>query len=102
VLVDEQKDSETVKESKKFEKMLDDHKRLLYLDWKNGHKKLGSTLELLQWKVANGVTNKGFEEILEIIKNMLPEGNELPSTPYKAKKVVCPSWIGSTEDSCIS
>ena len=35
---------------------------------------------MLLWKAANGVTDK----------NMLPEGNELPSTTYKAKKVVCP------------
>jgi hypothetical protein len=42
---------------------------------------------LLQWKAANGVTDKGFEELLGIIKNMLPEGNELPLTTYKAKKL---------------
>jgi hypothetical protein len=51
---------------------------------------LGITLELLQLKVANGITDKGFEELLGIIKNMLPEGNELPSTTYEAKKIVCP------------
>jgi hypothetical protein len=50
---------------------------------------LGITLELLQWKVANVITDKGFEELLGIIKSMLLEGNELPSTTYKAKKVVC-------------
>jgi hypothetical protein len=41
-------------------------------------------------KAANGITDKGFEELLGIIKNMLPEGNELPSTIYKAKMVVFP------------
>ena len=51
---------------------------------------MGTTLELLQWKAANGVTDKGFEELLVIVKNMLPEGNVLPSSTYKAKKVVCP------------
>ena len=39
VLVDSQRDSETLKESKKFEKMLEDHKKLLYLDCKQGHLK---------------------------------------------------------------
>jgi hypothetical protein len=90
VLVDAQKHSETMKESNKFEKVLDDHKKLLYPDCKHGHKKLGSTLELLQWKAANGVTDKSFEDLLGIIKNMLPEGNELPSTTYEATKFVCP------------
>jgi hypothetical protein len=46
VLLDAQKDNKTVKELKKFEKMSEDHKKLLYLDCKQGHKKLGSTLEL--------------------------------------------------------
>ena len=32
ILVDAQRDSETLKESKKFEKMLEDHKKLLYPD----------------------------------------------------------------------
>ena len=39
VLVDSQRDSETLKESKKFEKMLEDHKKILYLDCKQGHLK---------------------------------------------------------------
>ena len=39
LLVDSQRDSETLKESKKFEKMLEDHKKLLYLDCKQGHLK---------------------------------------------------------------
>jgi hypothetical protein len=45
---------------------------------------------LLQWKATNGVTDEQFEELLGVIKNMLPEDNELPSTTDKAKKVVCP------------
>ena len=80
--MDSQRDCETLKESKKFEKMLEDHKKLLYPNCKQGLKKLGTTLEMLQWKAANGVTDKGFEELLGIVKNMLPEGNELPSTTY--------------------
>ena len=79
-----------MKESKKFEKMLEDHKILLYPDCKQALKKLGNTLEMLQWKTTNGVTDKRFEELLGIVKNMLPEENELPSTTYEAKKVVCP------------
>jgi hypothetical protein len=39
---------------------------------------LGITLELLQWKAANDITDKGFDELLGILKNMLLEGNILP------------------------
>ena len=76
-----------MKESKKFEKMLEDHKKLLYPDCKQGLKKLDTTLEMLQWKAANGVTDKGFEELLGIVKNMLPEGNELPLQHTKQRRL---------------
>ena len=39
---------ETEKESRDLKHMLKDYKTLLYLDCKQGHKKLGTTLELLQ------------------------------------------------------
>ena len=74
----------------KFEQMLDDHKKLLYPNCEDGHKKLGSTLELLQWKAETGCTDKGFEKLLTIVKKLLPKNNELPTSTYKAKKLVCP------------
>ena len=54
-------ESPTPIESKKFEKILESHRKILYPDCKQGHKNLGTTLEMLQWKAANGVSNKGFE-----------------------------------------
>ena len=38
----------------KLEHMLEDHKKLLYPNCVDGQKKLGTTLELLQWKAENG------------------------------------------------
>ena len=87
-----------MKESKKFEKMLEDHMKTLYPDCKHGLKKLGTILEMLQWKAANGGLDKGFEELLGIVKKMLPEGNELHLTTYEAKNVVCPFGL----DACMS
>ncbi|KAK1669292.1 hypothetical protein QYE76_057451 [Lolium multiflorum] len=78
------------KERLKLEKMLEDHKTLLYPNCKDGQKKLGTTLELLQWKAENGTSDKGFEKLLKIIKKMLPGENVLPSSTYEAKKVDCP------------
>ena len=49
---------------------------------------MGTILELLQWKASNDLSDKGFEELLKLIKNLLPEGNTMPETTYKAKKVV--------------
>ena len=39
VLVNAHRDAETLKESKKFEKMLEDHRKILYPDCKQGLKK---------------------------------------------------------------
>ena len=81
---------EKEKELRDPKPMLEDYRTLLYPDCKQGQKKLGTTLELLQWKASNGLSDKGFEELLKLIKNLLPEGNILPATTYEAKKVVCP------------
>ena len=70
--------------------MLEDHRNLLYPTAEEGQKKMGTTLELLQWKAKNGVSDKAFGNLLNLIKKMLPEPNELPTTTYEAKKVVCP------------
>jgi hypothetical protein len=47
VIVDAHIDYKSEKERKKLERMLDDHKKNLYPNCKDGQKKLGSTLELL-------------------------------------------------------
>ena len=33
---------------------------------------VGTTLELLQWKASNGLSDKGFEELLKLIKKLTP------------------------------
>ena len=63
-----QADCESETERLKFQKMLEDHRKLLYPDCENGLKKLGTTLELLQWKATNGVSDKGFGELLKLVK----------------------------------
>jgi hypothetical protein len=70
--------------------MLDDHKKNLYPDCEDVQKKLGSTLKLLQWKAETGLSDKGFEKLLKIVKKMLPKDNELPASTYEAKKIVYP------------
>ena len=70
--------------------MLEDHRKLLYPGCENGLKKLGATLELLQGKTTNDVSNKGFGELLKLVEKMFPKDNELPTTMYEAKQLVCP------------
>ncbi|KAK1627727.1 hypothetical protein QYE76_002042 [Lolium multiflorum] len=56
----------------------------------DGHRKLGSILELLKWKAEVGVTDSGFEKLMIILKKLFPRNNELPVSTYEAKKLVCP------------
>ena len=61
-----QADCESETERLKFQKLLEDHRKLLYPDCENGLKKLGTTLELLQWKAT--YVHKGFGELLKLVK----------------------------------
>jgi hypothetical protein len=61
VIRDAQRECESKKEKIKFERMLEDHKKLLYPTCDAGQKKLGTTLELLQWKAKNGVSTRDLE-----------------------------------------
>ena len=63
---------------------------------------MGTILELLQWKAKNGVSNKAFGNLLNLIKKMLPKPNELPTTTYEVKKGYLPFGIKNPEDTCMS
>jgi hypothetical protein len=66
VIRDAHRDCESEKENAKFDQMLEDHKKLLYPSAEDGQKKLGTTLELLQWKAENGIYDKAFGKLLKI------------------------------------
>ena len=65
--------------------MLEDHKKGLYPNCEDGNTKLGTTLELLQWKADNGVSDKEFGKLLKIMKKKLPKDNKFPNSTYEAK-----------------
>jgi len=46
-------------------------------------------LRLINLKAINGWTDKSFTELLQLLKDMLLEGNTLPNHNYEAKKIVC-------------
>jgi hypothetical protein len=65
-------DCENDNEKAKLRRMIEDHRKLLYLDCKQGHKKLGTTLEMLQWKAKYDVSDKAFEGCWGIQENPSP------------------------------
>ena len=90
VIVDAQSKVESEIEKLKLDRMLEDYKKKLYPTCDDDNTKLGTTLELLQWKAENGLSDKGFGNLLKIMKKKLPTDNELPDSTYEAKKVICP------------
>nr|AAX94903.1 transposon protein, putative, CACTA, En/Spm sub-class [Oryza sativa Japonica Group]AAX96444.1 transposon protein, putative, CACTA, En/Spm sub-class [Oryza sativa Japonica Group]ABA92573.1 transposon protein, putative, CACTA, En/Spm sub-class [Oryza sativa Japonica Group] len=86
MLQDAKEDYESEKEAHKLERMLEDHRTSLYPGCEQGHKKLDTTLEFLQWKAKNCVSDQAFGDLLKLVENILPEGNKSP----EAKKIVCP------------
>ncbi|CAN6544560.1 unnamed protein product [Malus baccata var. baccata] len=51
-------------------------------------KKLGSVIRLYQIKCLAGMPDEIFTTLLELIKRMLPKGDCLPESCYKAKKLI--------------
>ena len=51
---------------------------------------MSATLALLRFKAANGLSNKGFTEILGLFKEILLEDNVLARSMNEANKIVCP------------
>jgi hypothetical protein len=45
---------------------------------------------LLEFKLTNGLSDKGFDQLLGIIRKMFPEKNELPEKTYLAKQMIYP------------
>ena len=41
-------------------------------------------------KDINGWSDKGFNELLQFLRDLLPKDNMLPQNTYQAKKIVCP------------
>jgi hypothetical protein len=47
-------------------------------------------IPLLQMKVDNGWSDKGFNELLQFLNDLLSKANVLPRSMYRAKKIVHP------------
>ena len=68
-----------------FEKLLEDAEIPLY-DGCTKFTKLSALVRLFNLKAANGWSNKSFSDLLQLLGEMLPENNVLPTSMYEAKK----------------
>ncbi|XP_074289447.1 uncharacterized protein LOC141614599 [Silene latifolia] len=71
-----------------FEALLGDSEKPLYTGCKK-YTRLSSVLRLYNLKASHGLSDTGFTELLEIVKDMLPDDNVFPSRTYEAKKILC-------------
>jgi hypothetical protein len=51
-------------------------------------------LELLKLKANHGWSDNNFSELLSLLAKLLPKPNILPTSTYRAKKVICPLSLG--------
>ncbi|XP_028189754.1 uncharacterized protein LOC114376042 [Glycine soja] len=72
-----------------YEKLDNDSKTPLYVECTK-YTRLSGVLALVNLKVRFGWSDKSFNELLLLLKNMLPEDNTLPKNHYEAKKILCP------------
>ncbi|WVZ13968.1 hypothetical protein V8G54_011534 [Vigna mungo] len=75
-----------------YDSIINDSEQPLYPGCTN-FTRLSATLKLFSLKARNGWTDKSFTELLELLKEMLPENNTLPIRNNEAKKVLCPMGL---------
>ncbi|XP_039815036.1 uncharacterized protein LOC120677915 [Panicum virgatum] len=55
--------------------------------------KLEANLMLLEMKSSNGLSDKGFDDLLSLLQKLLPSPNGLPENTYQAKQMICPMGL---------
>lgn len=90
---DGEMDDFTEGEFSKFQRLVQDSKIPLYPGCENkigNFTRLFSVLKLLKLKATHSWSDRSFTELLELLCEMLPEGNKLPNNTYDAKQIICP------------
>jgi hypothetical protein len=63
--------------------------------------KLEADIMLLEFKLTNGLSDKGFYQLLGIIRKMLSAKNELPEKTYEAKQMIFPIGLEVEKNPCV-
>ncbi|XP_074337044.1 uncharacterized protein LOC141674221 [Apium graveolens] len=88
--------------TKTFYKMLDSATEPLYPNC-TSFTTLSFVSKLLNFKHRHGCSNKGFDELLELIGSVLPEDHKLPMRYYDVKKLVSGLSMGYKKiDACVN
>jgi len=95
----------TSSELARLRQFVKDSKTPLYPGCKK-YSRLSGDLKLLQLKAAHHWTNRSFKQLLDLLKDILPEGNQVADSVYEAKKIICPlglevEKIHACSNSCV-
>jgi hypothetical protein len=82
----------TPSELARLKQFIEDSKKPLYPDCQK-YSHLCGDLKLLQLKADHGWSNKSFIHLLDVLNDMLPEGNQIAKFVYEAKKIIYPLGI---------
>jgi hypothetical protein len=82
----------TPSELVRLKQIIEDSNKPLYPDCQK-YSRLSGDLKLLQLKADHGWSNKSFKHLLDVLGDMLPEGNQIAVCVYEAKKIICPLGI---------
>jgi hypothetical protein len=52
--------------------------------------KMTATFKLYNLKAKNGWSDKSFDSLFDLLREMLPEKNELSESTYRARRMLCP------------
>jgi hypothetical protein len=82
----------TPSELARLKQFIEDSKKPRYPVCKK-YSRLSGDLNLLQLKADHGWSNKSFKHLLDVLRDMLPKGNQIAESVYEAKKILCPLGI---------
>ena len=83
-------DGYSVGEFAKFRELVRDSKKPLYPGCHEKFTQLYFVLKLLQLKATHNWSDRSFNALLHLLKEMLPNNCELPKNTYDAKKIIFP------------
>jgi hypothetical protein len=72
----------------RLKQFTEDSKKPLYPDCQK-YSRVSGDLKFLQLKADHGWSNNGFKHLLDVLRDMLPEGNQIAET----KNIICPLGI---------
>jgi hypothetical protein len=84
----------------RLKQFIEDSKKPLYPDCQK-YSHLFGDLKLLQLKANHGWSNKSFKHLLDVLRDMLPEGNQIAESVYEAKKIIYPMGIEVEKYPCM-